>query len=75
MAGLTISAYVRRQLVGEEPEATARFAREAQNQRRAEKQAPGDLEVLTAQFARTMPRRNAESLAKRELQRRQSRSG
>lgn len=41
----------------------------SQRQRNAERRAPGDFEALVARYSRTMPRRNAEIAARRELQR------
>lgn len=70
MAGMNVADYTRSRTCGSEPEAIATRVAEATNQRRAEREAPGDFDALVARYSQTMPRRNAEIAARRELQRR-----
>jgi hypothetical protein len=67
--GLSLSAFVRSRCCVD-PEPVARRSREVARLRTAEGTAPGDLEALTQRLSATMPRRNAEHLARRELARR-----
>lgn len=46
-----------------------RAVAEQANLERSEQRAPGDLEALVDRYSRTMPRRNAEIVARRELAR------
>lgn len=69
MAGLSMADYIRRQCCGAEPELIGRAASEVRTLRRAEEKAPGDFDALVARFAATMPRTNAEHLARREMAR------
>lgn len=69
MAGMKVPDYIRQRTCGSEPEELARRSREVRTYRKAEATAPGDFDALVARFAATMPRANAETLAKRELAR------
>jgi len=73
-AGIRLSELINRRLFGPTIAAGSRSRRPVVAPRPEPPAEPvgdgGELERLIAQFARTMPLRNAESLAKRELQRR-----
>jgi hypothetical protein len=64
--GMSASAFIRSRCCVD-PGPTARRSREVKTQRKAEAAAPGDFDALVVRYSRTMPRRSAEVLARREL--------
>lgn len=67
-SGLGVSDYIRGLAILGGP-AVVRQAAQDRTRRKAERQAPGDFEALVARYEQTMPRRNAEIVARRELAR------